>query len=174
MVAIVFWFGIERLISKPEKPMTKHKASGKVLLRTRIEHMLTEARVLLPGAQAMLGFQFAVMLTRPFDQLPDSSKFVHFAALALIAVVIVLLMTPAAIHRLTYGGDETQAFDRIGARFVVIAALPLGLGIGADMYVAVTRGTGSSAIGIAGSAATILLLAALWFIQPLVLRARGS
>jgi hypothetical protein len=32
-------------------------------LATRIEQMLTEARVVLPGAQAMLGFQLAIVLT---------------------------------------------------------------------------------------------------------------
>ena len=36
---------------------------GKTPLRAKVEQMLTEARVLIPGAQALLGFQMAIMLT---------------------------------------------------------------------------------------------------------------
>src|SRR6185503_6232327 len=52
----------------PHAPHSKH-AGGDA-----DEHMLTEARVLLPGAQAMLGFQLAVLLTESFTQLPESAK----------------------------------------------------------------------------------------------------
>ena len=46
-------------------------------LHVKIEQMLTEARVILPGAQALLGFQLAVVLTQAFDRLPPSSKTLH-------------------------------------------------------------------------------------------------
>lgn len=36
-------------------------------LHAKIEQSLTEARVILPGAQALLGFQLIVMMTRAFD-----------------------------------------------------------------------------------------------------------
>jgi hypothetical protein len=39
-------------------------------LHTRIEQMLTEARVILPGAQALLGFQLAIVLTDTFESCP--------------------------------------------------------------------------------------------------------
>ena len=38
-------------------------------LTIRIEHMLTEARVVLPGAQALFGFQLSIVLTRSFAEL---------------------------------------------------------------------------------------------------------
>ncbi len=49
-------------------------------LSAKIEEMLTEARVVLPGAQALLGFQLAVALTHSFERLPFSSRLVHAAA----------------------------------------------------------------------------------------------
>jgi Family of unknown function (DUF6328) len=132
--------------------------------------MLTEARLLLPGAQALLGFQFAVMLGKSFEQLTESSRAVHIAALCLIALTIILLMTPAAIHRITFGGEDDEGFHRIGSWLVVAAATPLGLGIGADIYVAVTRVTHSPVLGLVGSVAILTVLLALWFILPLFLR----
>ena len=41
-------------------------------LSTRIKQVLTEARVVLPGAQALLGFQFIAVLTDSFARLPKS------------------------------------------------------------------------------------------------------
>ena len=61
----------------------------------RVEHMLTEARVLLPGAQALFGFQLAVLLTDAFGDLPPSSKVLHAVALCCIATSIILLMGQA-------------------------------------------------------------------------------
>jgi hypothetical protein len=173
-IAIFFWFGIEQLIEGPENFMVDSMDEKRTPLRTRIDHMLTEARVLLPGAQALLGFQFAIMLAKPFDQLPPSSKLVHIAALGLIAMAVILLMTPAAIHRLTFEGQDTESFHRIGSRFVVSAAVPLGLGISADIYVAVTRALESTAAGLISSILAVTFFAVLWFVQPLLLRARLS
>jgi hypothetical protein len=44
--------------------------------------MLTEARVIIPGAQALFGFQLVAMLTTGFERLPEHAKLVHAAALA--------------------------------------------------------------------------------------------
>jgi Family of unknown function (DUF6328) len=170
VLAILFWFGIAWVIGVAEKPMSTISQEDPTPLHARIEQMLTEARLLLPGAQALLGFQFAVMLTKSFEQLPEISKFVHITALCLIALTVILLITPAAIHRITYGGEDTEQFHRIGSRFVVAAAVPLGLGIGADMYVAVTRAAHSPALGLACLVGILAILCGLWFIQPLLLR----
>jgi uncharacterized protein DUF6328 len=87
--------------------------------------MLTEARVIIPGAQALLGFQLTVTLTRAFEQLPFESKLAHAAALCCIALSIILLMAPAALHRISFGGEDSADFLRIGS---VSAPLPLALG----------------------------------------------
>jgi hypothetical protein len=173
-VALLFWFGIERMIERPEEPMRGDDDQESTPLHTRIDQMLTEARVMLPGATAMLGFQFAVMLTKTFDQLPRGARPIHVAALALVALTVILLMTPAAIHRITFRGEDSERFHRIGSRFLVAAAVPLGLGISLDMYVALVRATESPALGTAGAALAAVLFAVLWFVQPLLLRARSS
>ena len=42
IVALFFWFGIERMIKQPEKKMAGDEEEGKTPLHTRIEQMLTE------------------------------------------------------------------------------------------------------------------------------------
>ena len=43
-------------------------------LKTKIEQMLTEARVVIPGAQALLGFQLIAVLTKAFADLPEGCE----------------------------------------------------------------------------------------------------
>ena len=49
----------------------------KTPLNERITQMLTEARVVLPGVQALLGFQLTSVISQSFEKLPASSKLVH-------------------------------------------------------------------------------------------------
>jgi hypothetical protein len=169
-LALLFWYVFEWLRKRDdlvEKPMPEHE---KTPLHAKVEQMLTEARVLIPGAQALLGFQMAVMLTSGFEKIPENSKLMHIAALCSIALAVILLMAPAAFHRISYGGEDSEEFHDLGTKLVVAAALPIAAGIALDLYVAVTKAVDSAAIGatIAGLAAAILL--ALWYVQPLLLR----
>jgi Family of unknown function (DUF6328) len=96
-------------------------------LHAKIEQLLTEARVVLPGAQALFGFQLAIVLTQSFERLPSMSKAVHAASLFLVALAIVMLMAPAAYHRIVYAGEDTQDMYRIGSALVTVATVPLAL-----------------------------------------------
>jgi hypothetical protein len=168
--ALFFWYGIERWIKAPSREKQHMEKETNTSIDVRVEHMLTEARVLLPGAQAVFGFQLAVLLTEGFAELPQASRVIHAAALCCIALSIILLMTPAAIHRISFDGQNTDRFHRLGSRFVVVSALPLALGIVGDLYVAVTKALETPAIGCAVALVAGLILATLWFVQPLVLR----
>jgi hypothetical protein len=134
--------------------------------------MLTEARVLLPGVQALLGFQLAVILTESFATLTFASRLLHAVSLGCIALAVILLMAPAAFHRISFGGDNTDSFYRLGSTLIIAAAVPLACGIATDLYVAVAKALERSDAGIAAAILAAAVLAGLWFVQPLVLRAR--
>jgi Family of unknown function (DUF6328) len=166
-LALVLWYGAEFILRRADKgePIMDEHTSVDVR-----EHMLTEARVLLPGAQALFGFQMAVLLTEAFADLPASSKVLHAAALCCISVAVILLMAPASFHRITFGGENTESFHRIGSRFVIASAIPLAAGITGDLYVAVTKALESAAAGAVLAISIAALLVTLWFIQPLMHR----
>jgi hypothetical protein len=119
--------------------------------------------MVLPGAQALLGFQFIAFLAAGYDDLPDSSKQVHLVSLLLIALTTVLLMTPAAYHRLVAHGENTEDFYQFAGRMVLAAMVPLALGISSDLFVVARKVTNS--IGVAASAAALTLgfCYGLWF-----------
>jgi hypothetical protein len=128
----LFWFGIEAFVGWSEGEIQMKETPTP--LATKVEQLLTEARVIIPGGQALFGFQFIAMLTKGFDQLPASSQLVHTAALCLIAMNVIVLMTPAALHRLSFGGEDSDTFLRLGSGLVIAAPMLLALGIAADSH----------------------------------------
>jgi len=169
--AAFFWFGLEWLIGKRRgEIMTEHSAVTP--LSTKIEQMLTEARVIIPGCQALLGFQLIAMLTERFDQLPQDAKIVHAAGLCCVTLATILLMTPAALHRQSFAGNDSESFLRLGSAFVVAASLPLALGIAADVYVVFLKISDSPVTAIAASLVLLLAMLVLWYLYPVWLRLR--
>jgi Family of unknown function (DUF6328) len=61
-VAALLWFGIALVIRGRHKVIATPENEEETSLCARIKQMLTEARVIVPGAQALLGFQLAVTL----------------------------------------------------------------------------------------------------------------
>ena len=123
--------------------------------------------MVLPGAQALFGFQLAIVLTQSFEQLPTVSKLVHAASLCLVALAVMLLMAPAPYHRIVYAGEDTEDVYRVGSALVTGATLPLGLGLAGDVYVVMERISGSFAIGLFAGGLALILLIGLWYIYPL-------
>jgi hypothetical protein len=172
VVAVLAWYaapvGLRRRWSVDRRgvPMERDKTP----LHTKIEQLLTEARVILPGAQALLGFQLIVMMSRPFGQLPRPVQIVHLVALASLALTIVLLLCPAAIHRITFKGADDQRLHTTGSLLIAVALLPLSVAISCDLWVALTILFGAGVIPLAGSVAAFVFLMVLWFLLPLFLR----
>ena len=141
-------------------------------VHAKIEQMLTEARVILPGAQALIGFQFVVTMSKTFSQLAPAEQHIHFASLCAVTLSVMLLITPAAVHRMTFGGQDVLRFHQIGSIVVTLALIPLALGIGGDFYLAATRMVENRAISAIAASISLLTLAILWYGVPLLLRSR--
>jgi hypothetical protein len=143
-------------------------------LQVKIEQLLTEARVVLPGAQALFGFQLAIVLTRAFEQLPKASIVVHAASLFLVALAVMMLMAPASYHRIVYAGEDTEDMYRVGSVLVTGATLPLGLGLAGDIYVVIAKISGSFAIGSFTGGLAFVLLSGLWYLYPTIVARRSK
>jgi Family of unknown function (DUF6328) len=103
-------------------------------LNERITQMLTEARVVLPGVQALLGFQLISVISQSFEKFPASSKLVHAVSLGCIALAVILLMAPAAYHRIVFSGQPAEEVHGMGSWFVTCATIPLAFGLAGDVY----------------------------------------
>ncbi|MGD9923515.1 MAG: DUF6328 family protein [Pseudorhodoplanes sp.] len=164
--AMLLWFVFPVIRRRPDVKETPMQKQNETPLHAKVEQMLTEARVMIPGAQALLGFQMAVMLTSGFDKLPSSSKLLHTAALCCMGLAIILLIAPAAIHRLSFLGEDSEEFHDLGSRLIVLAAAPLAGGIALDLYVAATKATESSSIGTTIAVLAAVVMIGLWLAYP--------
>jgi hypothetical protein len=183
ITALFFWYVLE-LARRPqraaeireEREMERNKEASdsqhSSQVKDKINQALTEARVVLPGAQALLGFQFATMLMDGFDKLPLSSKYVHLASLLLMAISIILLMTPAAYHRIVEKGEETEHFHRVASCLLLAAMVPLPIGISGDFFVVLRKVTESTSLAVVAAGLILLFFYGLWFGFTLYQRGR--
>jgi hypothetical protein len=173
VVAIAFWYGFphlrKRYKPKQERLMRLRDTDkpSNTPLDVKIELLLTEARVILPGAQALFGFQLAIVFTKSFGELAPASMLVHATGLLLVALAVVLLMAPAAYHRIVYEGEVSADMHRVGSVLVTAATIPLAFGLAGDTYVVVGKITASPAAAISVAGAAFTLLIGLWHAYPL-------
>jgi hypothetical protein len=161
------WGFLLRTRNNKQPPMDQENPTG---LKTKIEQLLTEARVIIPGGQALLGFQFIATLTKAFAELPPPAQVSHAAGLCAVALAVTLLMTPAALHRIAFGGEDSGRFYRIASRIVIAATIPLAAGIAADVGVVFWKVTESVAAAAVAAAATFGVLIAMWLAYPFLRR----
>ena len=66
---------------------------------------IEEARMVLPGIQALFGFQLIVAFNEHFRDLEPPQQVLHFVSLVLVALAIAIIVTPAAYHHLAERGS---------------------------------------------------------------------
>jgi hypothetical protein len=155
-----------------QRRMAEQRRPEDTPLSHKIDHMLTEARTILPGAQALLGFQLSVVLTQAFPGLPAGSRLAHVAALLLVAATVALLMTPAAYHRSVYAGEDSVNVLRLGSRLVMLSTLPLAGALGLEAFVVARKALDSPGVAGVLGGGVFVALTAIWLGYPVACRAR--
>jgi hypothetical protein len=165
-LALFSWYGLETVVRRRNRRSPRDKAGTvreDASVEEKIDHALTEARMVLPGAQALLGFQTAIVLTDAFESLPMSSKLVHLSCIVATALSTIVLMTPAAYHRIVEEGRPTDRFQRLAGICVLASMVPLAIAISGELFVVVTKITGSAAAAVVTSALLLLFFFGFWF-----------
>jgi hypothetical protein len=170
VVALALWYGLGAVARPTLRPKASEKETEdgrmhaqRTSLKDKIDQALTEARVVLPGAQALLGFQLVTIFMDGFDKLPNSSKYIHMISLTLMAVTMVFLMTPAAFHRIAAKGEESERVQKVASNFLIVAMITLPLGISGDVYILFLKVTRSVLASRAVAGAVLIFFYALWF-----------
>lgn len=138
------------------------------------QEAIEEARMVLPGIQALFGFQLIAVFNERFTKLPDAHQWLHLSAIVLVALSIVLIMTPAAYHRQVEPGSASRFFVMLASRLITAAMVPLALALCMEVYLLTTMITsgGSWAAVLAVALGAIFLGA--WFVFPAAMRRRSG
>jgi hypothetical protein len=121
----------------PEDIMDKsrHAKVEELKLGEAVSALLNECRMILPGVQSLFGFQLIAVYQPPFfDKLSPAEQHLHLFALGMVALSAALIMAPAAYHRKTAPWQASEGFIRLASWFLLIALIPLVLGIALDFY----------------------------------------
>jgi Family of unknown function (DUF6328) len=131
------------------------------------ELLLGECRMVLPGIQALFGFQLIAVFNNSFSQTltPPEQKLHLFCTLSLTAIAIALVMTPAAFHRQTGPEKIIGQFIRLATRLLLLSMLPLLVALCIDIYLIARIIAGSPLASVLAVTVGGLFIA-LWFILP--------
>jgi hypothetical protein len=128
--------------------------------------VLEECRMVLPGIQALFGFQLIAVFNQPFFTiLSRGEQIAHLVALAMSAAAIALVMAPAAYHRQVHPESVSKAHLRASSRFLALGMVPLMLAILIDVYL-VARVVSGEPAAIVVTALLGAVFLTLWFIFP--------
>jgi hypothetical protein len=138
-------------------------------LNERISQMLTGPRVVLPGAQALLGFQLISLIIQSFDKLRAKPKLVPRSKLRLHYRDG---DSPDGAHLSPHRLLGTRCRGGVGSWFVTCATIPLAFGLAGDVCVVLTEITASARIGASIAGVALVFLVGLWHVFPVVVRLR--
>jgi Family of unknown function (DUF6328) len=139
----------------------------KETLEGEVNHIIRESRMVLPGIQALFGFQMIAVFNRQFSHaLPLPGQLLHVGATALIVCAIALIMAPAAYHRLAEPDRISRHFANYASAMVSVAMVPLAIALAIELslicYALLTSFWVAAALG----GGLGLLLSSLWFVYP--------
>lgn len=143
-------------------------------LKDEMRNVIEEARMVIPGVQALFGFQTMAVFNNRFEDLPTSGVVAYLAGLALLAVAIALLMAPAACHRMSERGQVSRSLIDLSSRLITWGMLPLMLGLSLDIFVVVLATMDDMRMAVIGGIAALLVFSAFWFALPAVRRRRNG
>jgi hypothetical protein len=150
----------EEAIMKPEQRET-------LSLSEAVTHLLEECRMVLPGLQALLGFQFIAIFNAGFgEKLTPTEQRLHLLALGLVALAGALVMAPASYHRQTSPQQVSAHFLTLASRLLLGAMILLLLGIGIDFYVIAHVILANRWLSVLLTSALVSVFVYVWFLLP--------
>ena len=122
--------------------------------------------MVLPGIQAVFGFQLMAVFNNGFEQLTSPEKILHLCALVLVAIAVALIMTPASYHRIAEKGIVSRRFVDIGSLLLALAMLPLMLGLSAEVFIVARLIIKDIGICTALAVSLLILFLSFWYLFP--------
>jgi hypothetical protein len=133
--------------------------------------LLNELRVALPGVQFLFAFLLIVPFQQTREQLTDFQKDLYLVALMAAAVATVLLIAPAAQHRVLFRQKDKEQLLRRSNVYAFAGLVVLGIAICTAILLVVDV-LFSVSLGWIAAGIVAVMLAIAWIAIPLWRKAR--
>ena len=145
----------------------KSEKVEKISLSEAVTHLLEECRMVLPGIQALFGFQLIVVFNPTFyEKLSLTERGFHLTAIGLIVISIAMLMAPAAYHRQRDPESVSEGFIVIATRLLLYSMFPLMIALGLEFFLIARVITNSVWLSIVLASVLVSISSTLWFLLP--------
>lgn len=130
-------------------------------------HLLEECRMVLPGIQALLGFQLVAVFSTTFrDTLSHSEQLAHLIAMLCVVLAVALVMAPAAVHRVREPASVSQAFLTLSSRLLMLGMLPVAAATSVDVYLIARVISHSTPVALTAGMLCVVIFLSAWLIVP--------
>lgn len=150
--------------------MEHHPEREAETLKEEMTNVIEEARMVLPGIQALFGFQTIAVFNQRFDDLDAWAHGAHLLALGLSVVAVALIMAPASYHRIAERGQVSRHLVDLASALIGLTMLPLAASIGLDVFVVFALACGDTPWAAVLGGAAFIGLCGLWFVFPWLAR----
>jgi hypothetical protein len=136
-------------------------------LSEAVTHLLEECRMVLPGVQALFGFQLIAVFNSTFrERLTSTEQVIHLVAIGLVAMSVALVMAPAAYHRQTNPEEATESFIELATYLLLGSMFPLMIGITLDFYLIAHLILENNILSLLLSLILLIWFVTFWFLLP--------
>jgi hypothetical protein len=139
-------------------------------LDKNIEHLEEEARMVLPGIQALFGFQLIAVFNQRFADMGQTLQLLHLVALCSTALATLLVLLPAAYHRQTEPTEISDFLCKLGTRSLTLSMLTVAVSLSLDLLVIAQVITLSAPIAVAVAGTLFAMLISSWFVFPQLMK----
>ena len=129
----------------------------------RVRVALDETRILIIGAQILLGIQFVGTFQEGFATLAFELRTLHVVALVALVACMGCLIAPSMQHRIVEKGYESMRVLRVTGTMAGIALVLFAVAIGIDNFNIQQRIFGTT-VALVATSAFLIFLATLWFV----------
>jgi MFS family permease len=141
--------------------------------RQRYRELLGELRTIIPGVQVLFAFLLTVPFSSRFAQVDPVGKAVFTVSLMAVAAATILLLGPAAYHRLADRQDRRRRL-RYGVRLTLASLALLALSMACAVFVVGRFLFDDTRMGAGLAAAVAVTAAVIWYVMPGIRRWRSG
>ncbi len=135
--------------------------------------LLNELRVALPGVQVLFAFLLVFPFSQGFTTTTATQRAAFFVALITTAISSALLIAPSSFHRIQWRAHDKEKLLVISNGFTIAGLGFLAVSMTAVVFT-VTDFLYSSPTSVISAAAVGMIFLMLWYVVPLVRRARND
>jgi hypothetical protein len=134
-----------------------------------LSELLNELRISLPGVQVLFAFLLTVPFQQNFQRVNEFQRNVYHATLLMSALSIVLLVAPAAQHRMLFRKQDKEPMLFRFNKYAIAGQLCLGAALTGALLL-VTSYLFGTPRAVVTTVVTVLFVLVFWVIWPLLRR----